>query len=73
MYKNMKDDADVMLDIGDMSPDGKIPRDLLLNGKPAVKDQFKEFLFSRDLDKNNEKRPKHLQYSTRSNESSLLL
>jgi len=47
-----------------MSPDGRIPHGLLLKGKPAIKDQFKEYLFSRDLDKNNEKRPKSYSKST---------
>lgn len=40
-----------------MAPDGKIPRGLLMSGKPAIKDKFKEYLFARDLDKDNEKRP----------------
>ena len=53
-----------------MSPDGKIPRGLLLNGKPAIKDSFKEFLFARDLDIVNEKRPGC--GSTKSNDSMLI-
>jgi hypothetical protein len=34
----MKENAELLIDIKDMSPDGKIPRGLLLNGKPAIKD-----------------------------------
>lgn len=55
----MKDNSEMLLEIKEMAPDGKIPRGLLLSGKPAIKDQFKEYLFARDLDKPNEKRPKN--------------
>ena len=41
-----------------MSPDGKLPRGLLLEGKPAIKNALKQFTLARDLDKVNEKRPK---------------
>jgi hypothetical protein len=41
-----------------MSPDGKLPRGLLLDGKPAIKNAIKQFNLARTLDKNNEKRPK---------------
>ena len=41
-----------------MSPDGKLPRGLLLEGKPAIKNALKQFNLARDLDKVNEKRPK---------------
>jgi len=47
----------MLLDIKEMSPDGKIPRGLLMKGRPAIKDQFKEYLLALDLDKKNEKRP----------------
>lgn len=57
MLKNAKDNSDLLLEIKDMSPDGKIPRGLLMKGRPAIKDSFKEFLLARDLDKDNERRP----------------
>ena len=41
-----------------MVPDGKIPRGLLLEGRPAIKDAIKEFQVACNLDKMNEKRPK---------------
>lgn len=41
-----------------MSPDGKLPRGLLLDGKPAIKNAVKTFNFAKNLDKVNEKRPK---------------
>ena len=33
----------MLIAIKKMSPDGKIPRGLLLNGRPAIKDTYKEF------------------------------
>jgi hypothetical protein len=41
-----------------MCPDGKIPRGLLLEGRPAIKDAIAEFQIAKDLDKDNEMRPK---------------
>ena len=42
------------------SSDGKIPRGLLLNGSPAIRDAFSEFEVSRQLDRENEKYPRML-------------
>ena len=47
----------MLVAIKKMSPDGKIPRGLLMNGRPAIKDSFKEFDLTRILDKENEKHP----------------
>jgi hypothetical protein len=41
-----------------MVPDGKIPRGLLLEGRPAIKDAITEFQAAKKLDKENEMRPK---------------
>lgn len=41
-----------------MVPDGKIPRGLLLEGRPAIKDAITEFGRAKELDKKNEMRPK---------------
>jgi len=41
-----------------MSPDGKLPRGLLLEGKPAIKNALKQFNLAMKLDKVNERRPK---------------
>jgi len=41
-----------------MSPDGKLPRGLLLDGKPAIKNAVKQYNLARELDKVNEKRPR---------------
>lgn len=48
----------MLIAIKKMSPDGKIPRGLLLSGRPAIRDAFKEFELSKMLDKENEKFPK---------------
>lgn len=40
-----------------MVPDGKIPRGLLLEGRPAIKDAIAEFDRAKELDKRNEMRP----------------
>ena len=41
-----------------MVPDGRIPRGLLLEGRPAIKDAIVEFERAKELDKKNEMRPK---------------
>lgn len=56
MYKNLKDNAEQLLVIK-MANDGKIPRGLLLEGRPAIRNAMKEFQLAANLDKENEKRP----------------
>ena len=41
-----------------MVPDGKIPRGVLLEGRPAIKDAITEFSRAKELDQRNEMRPK---------------
>jgi hypothetical protein len=41
-----------------MAPDGRLPKGLLLEGKPAIKNAYKTFKLAKDLDQANEKRPK---------------
>lgn len=57
--------------------DGKIPRGLLMQGKVAIKDVFKEYILARVLDSQNEKRPNRISgglssYSSRSSDSMLI-
>jgi hypothetical protein len=47
----------MLIAIKKMSPDGKIPRGLLMNGRPAIRDSYKEFEQSKLLDRENEKYP----------------
>lgn len=37
----------MLVAIKKVSPDGKIPKGLLLNGKPAIRDAYKEFELSK--------------------------
>ncbi len=47
----------MLVTIKKQAPDGKIPKGLLLEGRPAIKDIFKEFERSKTLDRENEKYP----------------
>jgi len=38
-----------------MCPDGKIPPGTLIEGRKGITDKLKQFMFMKDLDKNNEK------------------
>lgn len=37
MYKTLREEQELLLKIKNMSPDGRIPRGLLLDGRPAIK------------------------------------
>ena len=37
MYATLREQSELLLQIKNMSPDGKIPRGLLLQGKPAIR------------------------------------
>ena len=37
MYTTLREESELLLKIKNMSPDGKLPRGLLLEGKPAIK------------------------------------
>lgn len=43
MFTTLKDESELILKIKGMAPDGKIPRGLLLEGRPAIKDALQEF------------------------------
>ena len=69
MYTTLREESEMLLKIKNISPDGKLPRGLLLEGKPAIKNGniyntlitsivLKQFSFAKDLDKVNEKRPR---------------
>ena len=57
MYTTLRNESELILKLKGMAPDGKIPRGLLLQGRPAIKDALREFHRARELDKVNEKRP----------------
>jgi hypothetical protein len=37
MYTTLREESELLLKIKNISPDGKIPRGVLLAGKPAIK------------------------------------
>lgn len=57
MLHILKEEQEMLVKIKGMAPDGKIPRGLLLEGRPAIRDKFKEFSNAKQLDKHNEKLP----------------
>jgi serine/threonine-protein phosphatase 2B catalytic subunit len=57
MFATLREESESLLKIKNMSPDGKLPRGLLLEGKPAIKNALKQFNLAKELDKVNEKRP----------------
>jgi len=71
LFKNLKSNSEMLLQIKEMAPDGRIPRGLLMQGRMAIKDKFKEFLLSKDLDKENEKRPR--TFTTKTSSDSMLV
>lgn len=57
MFSTLKNESEMLIKIKGMSPDGKIPRGLLLEGRPAIRDSFREFSNAAKLDQVNEKMP----------------
>jgi len=57
MFKTLKDESEMLIKIKSMAPDGKIPRGLLLDGRPAIRDSLREFKNASEKDRNNEKMP----------------
>ena len=60
MYSTLREESEMLLQIKNISPDGKLPRGILLQGKPAIKNVLKQFQTAMELDKVNEKRPKKI-------------
>ena len=58
MFTTLREDQELILKIKNISPDGKLPRGLLLEGRPAIKNAAKQFTFAAEMDAVNEKRPK---------------
>jgi serine/threonine-protein phosphatase 2B catalytic subunit len=57
MFNVLKEESELLIKIKGMAPDGKIPRGLLLEGRPAIRDSYREFSQAIKLDKKNEKLP----------------
>lgn len=58
MYRTLTEESEAIIKLKGMVPDGKIPKGLLLEGRPAIRDAIVEFERAKELDKRNEKRPK---------------
>ena len=58
MFSTLREEQEMILKIKNISPDGKLPRGILLEGKPAIKHAAKQFNIACELDRMNEKRPK---------------
>ena len=43
MFSTLREEQEMILKIKNISPDGKLPRGLLLEGKPAIKHAAKQF------------------------------
>jgi serine/threonine-protein phosphatase 2B catalytic subunit len=41
MFATLREESETLLKLKNMSPDGKLPRGLLLEGKPAIKNALK--------------------------------
>jgi len=41
MFTTLREESETLLKLKNMSPDGKLPRGLLLEGKPAIKNALK--------------------------------
>ena len=46
MYATLREESEMLLKIKNISPDGKLPRGLLLEGKPAIKNGKNSIAFS---------------------------
>ena len=57
IFKNLRKNNEMLVSIKNQSSDGKIPKGLLLNGSPAIRNALNDFKIARYLDKPNEKYP----------------
>ena len=46
MFATLREESDMILKIKNISPDGKLPRGLLLEGRPAIKHAARQFNFA---------------------------
>ena len=47
MFSTLREESETLLKLKNMSPDGKLPRGLLLEGKPAIRNALKQFNLAR--------------------------
>ena len=58
MLGNLRENSEVILQMKQVSLDGKLPRGLLLEKRSSIKFDLETFMLTKDLDAKNEKRPK---------------
>ena len=58
MFGTLRAEQEMILKIKNISPDGKLPRGHLVEGKPAIQHHAKQFKVASELDRINERRPK---------------
>ena len=57
MLSSLRENSEELLKLKQMSPDGKLPRNAILNYKPSIEFPSQQFAFMKNLDATNEKRP----------------
>ncbi len=57
MLKTIREEKESLTKIKGMSPDGMIPRGLILEGRDAIKDALDQFTKAKEIDKKNEAMP----------------
>jgi len=67
MLGNLRENSEVILKMKQVSLDGKLPRGLLLKERSSIKFDLEQFEKTRQLDAQNEKRPKKQPRSTKAN------
>ena len=58
MLSNMRKNQEVLLELKQMSPDGKLPKGALLEARPTIEFASRQYEFVKGLDAQNEKRPR---------------
>lgn len=55
VWQIRKENRQLILNLKEMCPDGRIPPGTLIEGRAKIADKLKQFLFMRDIDRENEK------------------
>ena len=58
MLTNMRKNQEVLLEMKQMSPDGKLPKGALLEARPTIEFASQQYNLVKGLDAQNEKRPR---------------
>ena len=61
MLTNMRKNQEILLEMKQMSPDGKLPKGALLEARPTIEFASQQYALVKVLDAQNEKRPRRNQ------------